>query len=99
MDPGLLMELISDYTYLIITPAIFIFGPLVSLVAGVLLRLDVISIVPTVLALAVRELTSDVLWDWLGHRYGESFVRRFGRYFRITPESISYAKRLFEQHH
>lgn len=99
MDPGLLAKLIAEYTYFIMAPAIFVLGPVVSLAAGVLLRLDVISLIPTCLALATGELGADVLWYWIGRRYGESFVRRFGRYFGITPDSVAYAKDLFGKHH
>src|SRR3989344_3694772 len=94
-----LMYLLTEYTYLIMAPAVFLFGPVVSLVAGVLLRLDAISIVPTCLAIAAGELSADVLWYWLGRWYGESFVRRFGRYVGINPGSIGYVKSLFAQHH
>ncbi|MBI2610591.1 DedA family protein [Candidatus Kaiserbacteria bacterium] len=99
MDPGFLMGLIVDYTYLIIAPAAMIIGPPVSLVAGVLLRLDVISIIPTALALAAGELGADILWYWIGRRYGEQFVERYGRYFGITESSIAYAKDLYSRHH
>lgn len=99
MEPALLAALISKYTYFIMAPAIFVFGPLVSLAAGVLLRLDAISIVPTCLALATGELGADILWYWVGRRYGDSFVRRFGRYVGITPTSVSYAKEFFGKHH
>src|SRR3989344_2863271 len=99
MDPGVLAELITEYTYLIMAPAIFVFGPLVSLAAGVLLRLDVVSLVPTCLALATGELFSDVLWYWVGRKYGESFVARYGRFVGITRRSVTAAKTLFSTHH
>ena len=99
MDPGLLMGLISEYTYLIIAPAAMLLGPIVSLVAGVLLRLDAIALIPTCLALAAGELGADVLWYWTGRRYGDPFVRRFGRYFGITERSIASATDLFNKHH
>ncbi|OGG76865.1 hypothetical protein A3B35_02115 [Candidatus Kaiserbacteria bacterium RIFCSPLOWO2_01_FULL_54_24] len=99
MDPGLLMGLISEYTYLIIAPAAMLLGPIVSLVAGVLLRLDAVALIPTCLALAAGELGADVLWYWIGRRYGDSFVRRFGRYFGITERSIASATDLFSRHH
>lgn len=99
MDPALLAELITEYSYFIIAPAVFVLGPMVSLLAGVLLRLEVISLVPTVLALAAGELAADILWYWLGYRYGDSFVRRYGRYFGITFSSVAYAKDLFTHYH
>lgn len=99
MDPALLMGLIVEYRYIFIAPAVFVFGPLVSLGAGVLLRLDLITLIPTCLALAAGELGGDVLWYWLGKRYGDSFVKRFGRYVGITSQSVRYAKDLFASHH
>lgn len=99
MDPGFLAALVLEYTYLIIAPAVFFLGPIVSLAAGVLLRLEVIDLAPTVLALAVGELGGDIFWYWLGRRYGEPSVRRFGRYFGITRSSVAYAKELFANHH
>lgn len=99
MDPAFLAKLIGDYTYLIIPLTVFVLGPIVSLAAGVLLRLDVINLIPTILALAAGELVSDVLWYWLGRRYGERFVQRFGHYVGITQASVAYAKDLFSRHH
>jgi len=99
MDPGFLMELLIEYTYILMAPAIFLFGPIVSLTAGVLLRLEVVALVPTCLALAAGELGSDVLWYWIGKRYGDTFINRFGRYFGITQKSVGYVKDLFDKHH
>ncbi|MEK7480219.1 MAG: VTT domain-containing protein [Patescibacteria group bacterium] len=99
MEADLVTRLITEYQYVIIVPAVFLLGPIVSLVAGVLLRLDVIQLVPTSLALAVGELGSDVLWYWIGRRYGESFVRRFGAYVGITETSVRYVQGLFSKHH
>ena len=91
--------LLLQYKYVLMTPAVFLFGAPVGLVAGFLLRLDVIDIIPTCLALAAGELGADVLWYWLGIRYGDSFVHRFGRHFGITPSSVAYAKQLYDKHH
>ena len=95
----LITALLLQYKYALITPAVFIFGAPVGLVAGFLLRLDVLEIVPTCLALAAGELGSDVLWYWIGHQYGDRFVKRFGRYFGITPTSVAYAIGLYRKHH
>ena len=99
MNLEFLIQLLLTYKYAIIAPAVFIIGAPVSLVAGILLRLEVLEIVPTCLMLAVGELTADVLWYWLGVRYGDSFVKRYGRYVGITRSSIAYTKELFEKHH
>ena len=99
MNLEFLIQLLLTYKYAIIAPAVFVIGAPVSLVAGILLRLEVLEIVPTCLMLAVGELTADVLWYWLGIRYGDSFVKKYGRYVGITRTSIAYTKELFEKHH
>src|SRR3989344_1646355 len=99
MGIDVLTRLLAQYTYIIMAPAAMVLGPIVSLVAGVLLRLDIISLVPTCLALAAGELGADVVWYWVGRRYGGSFVGRFGRYFGMTPASIANAMSLFGKHH
>ncbi|RJQ34216.1 DedA family protein [Candidatus Parcubacteria bacterium] len=94
-----LIQLLLTYKYAIIAPAVFVIGAPVSLVAGVLLRLDVLELIPTSLMLAVGELAADVLWYWLGMRYGDSFTERYGKYVGITSASVAYTKQLFERHH
>ena len=99
MDTGLLISLIAEYKYFIMAPATLVFGPLTSVTAGVLLRAEVIDVVPTFLALAVGELTGDVVWYWVGRRWGERFVQKFGRYIGLTEVAVAKAKKLFEQYH
>lgn len=99
MDPVLLAELVGKYTYVLMAPAAMILGPVVSLLAGVLLRLDVIQLVPTCLALAAGELGGDVLWYYLGKRYGDDFSRRFGKYVGITESTVGSIKKLYSEHH
>jgi membrane-associated protein len=99
MEPGLLMQLLTEFRYAILAPGAFLFGPSVSLLAGVLLKLEIISLAPTVIALAAGELGGDILWYWLGKKYGDNFVRRWGRYVSITPQTVHRAKVLFSEHH
>ncbi len=99
MDPVFLAELIGKYTYVIMAPAAMILGPMVSLLAGVLLRLDVIQLIPTCFALAAGELGGDILWYYLGKRYGKDFSLRFGKYVGITESTVGGIKKLYSAHH
>lgn len=94
-----LTQLLLTYKYAVIPPIVFVFGAPVSLVAGFLLRLDVLELLPTCLMLALGELAADVLWYVLGFRYGDSFVKRFGPYVGISADSIARVKKLFERRH
>lgn len=99
MGIELITTLLSQYRYAVMVPTVFIFGAPVSLVAGVLIRLDVLLLFPTCLALASGELLADVFWYWLGARHGESFIKRFGRYVGITETAVTSTKQLFEKYH
>ena len=99
MDPVFLAELVGKYTYVLMAPAAMVLGPMVSLLAGVLLRLDVIQLIPTCFALAAGELGGDVLWYSLGKRYGDDFSRRFGKYVGITESTVGGIKKLYSAHH
>src|SRR3989344_7229358 len=99
MEADLLTQLLVEFRYMILAPAALLLGPTVSLIAGVLLKLEVISLVPPAIALAVGELGGDVLWYWLGKKYGESFIGRYGRYVGITEHAVQRVKILFAEHH
>lgn len=90
-----LMVLVAQYKYALMVPAVVIFGPTVSLVAGALLRLDVLSLLPTCIALAGGELGGDMLWYWLGKRYGDSFVQKFGKYVGISESRTLLVKSMY----
>src|SRR3989344_4105934 len=99
MEPGFVVNLLLAYKYALMAPAAFLLGPPVTLFSGFLLRLGSVELVPTWLALAAGELAGDVLWYWLGWRYGDSFVARFGRYVGITPHAIENVKHMFNRYH
>jgi len=99
MEGGILTDLLITYKYALMAPAALFLGPPVSLIAGILLRLDILSMIPTCLALATGELAGDVLWYWFGRRYGEAFTRRFGRFFGISAHTVATIKDLYARHH
>ena len=46
-----------------------------------------------------HELVGDVGWYWVGYRYGERFIKRFGKYVSITDKHVEVVKKMFEKHH
>lgn len=99
MDVLMLANLISEYRYAILAPAALLTGPWAGLLSGVLLRLEVLSVVPTAIALMVGELAGDVLWYVLGARYGEWVLGNFGRHFGISEARVSAIKRVYHAYH
>ena len=99
MNPDIVFQLIGEYRYMFLIPGVLFLGPILSLAAGVLLRLGTLELFPTALALAGGELFGDVLWYWLGRHFGDSFVSLFGTYFGITEPRIRNIKRQYHVHH
>jgi membrane-associated protein len=97
--PTWIIGLLTQYRYAIIIPIAIIEGPIISLVAGFVVRFGPLDFIPTYFALIAGDLIGDVLWYWIGRRWGEAFVIRFGKYVSVTKETIDATKKMFERHH
>ncbi len=73
-------------------------GPILSMIFGVLLKLGYFSFFPVYAALMIGDLIGDVVWYQIGYRYGHGFIRRFGKYFDISEESVLKVKHIFHRH-
>jgi membrane-associated protein len=98
MTPALLTALIAQYRYVFLVPAALVWGMLVCMLAGVAVRVGTLELVPAYAAVMAGELTGDMIWYWIGYRWGEGFARRFGRYVGIDRRHIEKAKELFERY-
>jgi len=98
---GWLISLSTHYTvwvYIFIVLFAFAEGPFLSMVFGVIIRLGYFGIVPVYLALMAGDLIGDVFWYYLGHFYGHSFIRKFGKYFNVNEQSVEKVKIIFHKH-
>jgi membrane protein DedA with SNARE-associated domain len=93
------IEWILAYRYLVIVPGAIIEGPILSIICGLLVRLDVLGIVPTYLFLMLGDLIGDTLWYFAGFYWGKSLVVRFGKYFSVTEQSLAIIEKLFHKYH
>ena len=98
MSIEFIMQLLLQYKYLILVPIAALTGPPTSLVAGVLIRFEFMAFIPTYACLMLGELLGDAAWYWIGYRWGESFVLRFGKYVGLDESSITIAKGLFHRY-
>jgi membrane protein DedA with SNARE-associated domain len=96
---SVLIHLLVQYKLLLVFPAAFVLGPTASLACGFLLRLGTFDFLPLYLTLMAGELTGDILWYWIGHHYGHSFIERFGKYVSVTDSNVETSKRLFRKYH
>lgn len=100
--PSLLAHAVTLAVYLKY-PLIFlgtsVGGPFLILASGFLLRAKLLDLVPLFISLSFGELTLDMLWYFLGYRYADRVIGRFGKYFAFTPDLFEKIKTMFDRHH
>ena len=88
-----------DYlVYIVIAIIACAEGPWISLILGVVLRLGFLYFWPIYIALMVGDLVGDVIWYYVGRRYGHSFISKHGHRFNITEAGVERLTRLFHKH-
>ncbi len=93
------MALILTYRYWIIFPLAVIEGPILALLCGFLVRLGTFEIVPLFIIFYLADLIGDIVWYWVGRRWGHSFIQRFGRFVSITEDHVATVKKIFHRYH
>ena len=97
--PNQLIGLLLQYKYALIVPVAIVGGPPFSILLGFVVRFSALTFVPTYICLMLGELVGDVGWYWIGYKYGERFIKRFGKYVSITDKHVEVVKKMFEKHH
>lgn len=70
-------------------------GPILSVILGIILRLNHFSFVLVYAILILGDLAGDVVWYYIGYHYGVSVIRRVKKWFGLTEERISRVKESF----
>lgn len=73
-------------------------GPVLSMIFGVLIKLGYFSFLPVYIAIMAGDLLGDTFWYYLGFFYGHHFIKKFGKYFDITEESVEKVTKIFHKH-
>ncbi len=73
-------------------------GPFLSMIFGILIKLDFFNFLPVYASLMIGDLLGDIAWYFIGRRWGHSFIKRFGKYFSITEENIEKVVRIFHKY-
>lgn len=97
--PTDLINLLLHYRYVLIVPISVVGGPPFSILLGFIVRFSTLTFIPTYICLMLGELIGDIGWYWIGYRYGERFIKRFGRYVSITEKHVDVVKNMFEKYH
>jgi membrane protein DedA with SNARE-associated domain len=88
----------SILIYAVVVIIAMLEGPFLSLFLGGLLFAGYFSLIPLYVSLMLGDLIGDVVWYYLGFRYGHGFATRFGKRFNITEDHITKASDLFHQY-
>ena len=80
--------------YALIALVMILEGEIFLLVAGSLVALGFLKLIPLLIAAILGSWLSDIFWYWLGRRYGENLIKKYGRWFLITPERFFKIERI-----
>jgi len=86
------------YRYHIAYPLGIVEGPVVMLIAGLLVRLNFFSFWPIYLILVAGDLTGDIIWYGVGRHGARPLINRFGKFLNLTEENVGRAEKMFSEH-
>jgi membrane protein DedA with SNARE-associated domain len=86
------------WVYVFIVFFAFAEGPILSMVFGIIIKLGYFDFMSVYVALMVGDLIGDIFWYCIGFYYGHSFIKKFGKYFSVTEQSLERAKSIFHKH-
>lgn len=97
MSISTVIALFLQYKYLALVALSFFEGPYIMMMSGFLIKLGVLTLGYTFIALSIGDLLADICWYYVGYHFGNRVIGRFGKFFDISAESIDSAKELFSK--
>ena len=73
-------------------------GPVLMTAAGFFYKLGYIPLISVYCTLLLGDLAGDVVWYYIGYHGAHRFIKRFGKFFGVTEESVEKLKFLFKKH-
>ena len=86
------------YRYPVIFLATIFEGPIIMMLAGIMLRLGVVSLLPIFIVLILGDLVGDIFWYSLGYHFAHPITEKYGKFIGITPEILEKTKLSFHNH-
>jgi len=87
-----------QYKYFAIFPLAFFEGPIITVIAGFLSSLGYLNFLVAYLVIVIADLTSDLIYFWLGEFGGRRFIAKRGRYFGIASKQAERLEKYFRRH-
>jgi membrane protein DedA with SNARE-associated domain len=98
MDGQQIFQFLSHYGYWIMFPLMIIEGPVITIVASMLVRLGAFNIFIVFVLSVAGDMIGDIILYWLGYFFGMAFVRKVGKYMGITERLILKMENYFQKH-
>lgn len=90
---------LAGYKYLLLFLGVAIEGPILMVASGVLILNGFFELTPSFLVIIAGDLFGDIVWYYIGYFFAGPFINKYGRFFKITPETFDKAKNLFHKYH
>ncbi len=91
--------LVPFLKYPLLIFAAIVEGPLVMMLSGVFVRLNLLDLIPAYFVLMLGDLIGDIAWYCLGYFWGRPFIKRFGHFFSITEKLVATGEHFFQRYH
>jgi membrane protein DedA with SNARE-associated domain len=95
MDGAGIVGLIGSHGLAVLVPVAVVEGPVVSVIAGYLVRLNLIGLTQTLVLLVLADLAGDLLLYGLGRSGRVSFALHWLRRFGVTRDRLAWLIRAF----
>jgi len=88
------VQLLLTYKYLILMPLAIIEGPIVAVICGFLVTINILNPLLVYVILVVGDIVGDGIIYYIGYS-----GKRFLKYFKVTEEKLEKAKKYFQENH
>ncbi len=95
----LVLQLLTQYQYVVLFPLACIEGPIVALVSGFLVHTGQLQFIPTFFILILGDLIPDTIYFYIGrsgHKY--TFIEKYSSRFRLISSNTSLITHLWTNH-
>ena len=90
--------LLDNYKYLFLFPIVVIEGPIITVIAGLLVSLGHLNVFIAYPLIVFADVVGDSLYYIIGYYGRIKFIERWGRFLGITKERVKKLENLFVSH-
>jgi membrane protein DedA with SNARE-associated domain len=93
-----IFHFLQQYGYWLMLPLMIAEGPVVTIIAAMLASLGAFNWFIVLVLSVIGDMLGDIIFYWLGYRWGIGFVRTVGKYLGITERVVERMEKYFLNH-